>query len=155
MSTKSTIQNLINTNLADASSITASEHRAVENSLLNELYPTPIYENHVTTTNTITAKNPTIEGLNYSISIVKQGLSVTITGYLQNNSSAIIGESEYFFEIINSEYFPNSGNPFVSLVYDINVNRRIIINTNTKRLSLTNSGIGNIDFFQITYQTFN
>ena len=33
MATKSTIQTLINTNLADDSDILASEHRAVENSL--------------------------------------------------------------------------------------------------------------------------
>lgn len=96
MSTKTNIQNLINTNLADSSSITASEHRAVENSLLNELYPTPVYETQATT-NTITAKNATINNLNYDISIVKQGRLVTISGILWNNTGSIIDDSENYF----------------------------------------------------------
>ena len=37
MSTKTIIQTLINTNLADSSTILASEHREVEIALLNEL----------------------------------------------------------------------------------------------------------------------
>ena len=71
MSTKTIIQNLINTNLADASSITAAEHRAVENALLNELYPTPIYESSESTY-TITSKNSAIATNLYGVSIVKQ-----------------------------------------------------------------------------------
>jgi len=46
MSTKTIIQTLINTNLADSSTILASEHREVEIALLNELFPTEYRELH-------------------------------------------------------------------------------------------------------------
>lgn len=153
MSTKTNIQNLINTNLADASSITASEHRSVENSLLNEVYPTPIYETQATT-NTITAKNATINNLNYDISIVKQGRLVTITGILWNNTGSIIDDSEnYFFEIINSEYFPDTTKPII--IYRMGNNRQLIFQVTSKRFGIYGAGVGSQNEFQITYLTLN
>ena len=152
MATKSTIQTLINTNLADASNITASEHRAVENSLLNELYPTAIYETQATT-NTITAKNPTIANLNYNISIVKQGRLVTISGILFNNTSSIISDSEYFFEIINSEYFPDTTRP--NIIYRLGNNKQLLFNTTLKRFGIFGAAAASQNEFQITYLTAN
>ena len=109
MSTKTQIQTLINTNLADGSSITAPEHREVENSLLNELYPTNIYETQ--SSNTITTENTSNFG--YQIHIIKQGRLVTITGSIINNNSFIVGNNigNWFFEIVNSEFFQNTSNP--------------------------------------------
>jgi hypothetical protein len=152
MATKSTIQTLINTNLADASNITASEHRAVENSLLNELYPTAIYETQATT-NTITAKNTTITNLDYQISIVKQGRLVTITGILWNNTSAIVSDTDYFFEIINTEYFPDTTRP--TIFYRLGNNKQLLFRTTLKRFGIYSAGVGTQNEFQITYLTAN
>lgn len=152
MSTKTNIQNLINTNLADASSITASEHRAVENALLNELYPTPIYESSEST-NTITSKNSAIATNLYGVSIVKQGRLVTISGYLTNNSFNILNNSSWFFEIINSEYFPDTTvNP---IIYRMGNNRQLIFTTSNKRFGIHNCDAGLRSDFQITYSTLN
>lgn len=115
MSTKATIQALINANLADGSSITASEHRAVEDMLLNELYPTPIYETR--DSNTITTENTNSAFLtnSYQINIVKQGRVVTIIGKIINGSNNIIGNTlnSWFFQITASEYLQNTSMPRV------------------------------------------
>lgn len=152
MSTKATIQALINANLANSSMITAAEHRAVENIILNELYPNAIYETH-TTTNTITTKNPTLPGLNYNISIVKQGRLVTISGILWNYTSSIVSDTEYFFEIINSEYFPDTTTP--TIIYRLGNNRQLLFNTTLKRFGIYSCGVGTQNEFQITYLTAN
>jgi len=109
MSTKSTIQTLINTNLADSSDILASEHRAVENALLNELYPDIVNESDSGVDFNITDKNTINTDLGYNIYIIKQGRLVTIKGEIINNSEIIISDEadNYFFEIIGSDYIPH------------------------------------------------
>ena len=111
MSTKTTIQSLIDVNLADASSITAAEHRAVENILLSELYPNTIFETRAS--NTITNENTNVGFTtnDYQIYIVKQGRKVTIYGTIINGSGSIVGEttSAWFFDITNNEYKQKTG----------------------------------------------
>lgn len=126
MSTRTQLQTLINTNLANASSITAAEHREVENSLLNELYPTVTFETRVS--NSITTENTTYTGNNYQIYIAKQGRKVTIYGSITNSTSNMVGgSSAWFFEIIEPEFKQKEGtyafgpvrpadwNPYVTL----------------------------------------
>lgn len=152
MSTKTSIQNLIDTNLADSSSITAPEHRAVESALLNELYPTAIYEAD-DTTNTITAKNSAISTNLYGLSIIKQGRLVTLTGYMTNDSFSIINNASWFFEIIASEFFPDTAQG--TIIYRIGNNRQLLFNTTTKRFGINNCDAGSRNDFQITYITAN
>ena len=150
MATKATIETLINTNLATGSLITATEHRAVEQALLDALYPTPIYETH-TTTNTITAKNPTLSGLHYNISIIKQGRLVTITGILWNNTGSQVTNTDYFFEIINSEYFPDTTIP--NMLFRLGNNRQLGFSTTLKSFGIYFCPDSSQNEFQITYFT--
>lgn len=155
MSTKTTIQTLINTNLADSSNITAFEHRAVENALLNELYPTVINETHATT-NTVTAKNTNLTTNEYSVSICKQGRVVTINGTIINNSNNIIGtnSNHWFFEIINSEYFPLTTQSNV-IVIGSNYNSKIIFNISEKKIYTSEIQANGSLNFTLTYFTEN
>lgn len=101
MSTKSQIQALIDANLADASNITATEHRAVENKLLDEFYPTVFSFNE--TDSSILTLNPTFEGIvRYDLNVCKVGRLITITGIIYRMSGSSTG---WFFEITNSEYY--------------------------------------------------
>ncbi len=107
MSTKTILQNLINTNLADDSEILASEHRDVENALVNELFPDIFSEKDSSLTNEITAKNTVNTKLEYIVYFVKQGRMVYVYGSITNTSTEIIDSSNndnFFFEITNSEY---------------------------------------------------
>lgn len=107
MSTKLEIIELINTNLADDSEILASEHRDVENALVNELFPDIFSEKDSSLTNEITAKNTVNTKLKYNIYFVKQGRMVYVYGSITNTSTEIIDFSNndnFFFEITNSEY---------------------------------------------------
>lgn len=98
---KSDIQTLINTNLANTSNITASEHRAVEDSLLNAFYPTII--NVDKTDSSILTFNSAFEGIvDYSLNICKIGRLVTITGVIYRMSGS---STDWFFSITNSEYY--------------------------------------------------
>lgn len=103
MSIKSVILSLINTKLASASNITASEHREVEVALLDNLYPTVINETHATT-NTITTKNTVNTNLQYNVNIYKQGRTVFINGFIKNNSGSAV--NDFFLKIVGSEYLP-------------------------------------------------
>ena len=102
MSTKSQIQALIDANLADASNITATEHRAVETELLNAFYPTVSTVTQADTS--ILTLNSALAGtVEYELNVCKVGRLVTITGviYKQSGSSSVVP----FFEITNSDYF--------------------------------------------------
>jgi len=93
MSTKSTIQTLINTNLASASSISAVEHRAVVDSLLNELFPA--------TTNYTLATGD----FQYNLNFTKSGNFCLVQGFFKNGSAFSIN-GENLFTIPNSLYYP-------------------------------------------------
>ena len=156
MSTKATLQALISTNLADGSLITASEHRAVEDALLNELYPSFVNETHLTT-NTVTSRNTSITTNEYNISICKQGRLVTINGKVLNNS-ADSRLTQWFFEITNSEYFPAT-NQFNQRVLTFSQTEDLLISSfgyidfSSKRFFIHNIGENTEMYFQITYFT--
>ena len=102
MATKATIETLINTNLATNSLITAAEHRAVENQLLNEFYPSTLT---VTQADTTIFTAATISGVvfSYKFNVVKIGRLVTITGYIHLATSSSVTPRVYA-TITNSEF---------------------------------------------------
>lgn len=108
MSTKNTTQNLIDTNLADASLVEASEHREVENALLNEVYSDVINDTQ-DTTSVVTANNPATR--KYDIKIVKQGRKVTVTGFIKNTSGSMLNNAIFFS--INASEFTKDTNDIV------------------------------------------
>lgn len=156
MSTKATIQSLINENLADASNITASEHRAVESALLNEFYSEIITETEISNTVTVENTNPLFDGLGYTIKILKQGRLVNIVGNLENNSLNeinSISENAWFFEIVNNDYKPeNSSASIISYFGDCTTAGKIVYFEDNK-LNINSLGIGEPVNFKITYFT--
>lgn len=153
MSTKATIQTLINENLADSSSITASEHREVENSLLNELYGTSYVEKH-NLTNGITLRNLTILTNEFNVTFLKQGSRVSISGFIKNNSSNIYGGNvnSFFIEIIDSDYFPRTNQSPISIPTS---QGSIEFDFTAKKIYTTFIGANATVNFQLTYFTAN
>lgn len=155
MSTKTAIQSLIDTNLADASNITASEHRAVENSLLSELYPNVAFETR--SSNTITTENTNVGFTtnDYQIYIAKQGRKVTIYGTIINGSAFIVGDrpNEWFFEIVDNEYKQKTGTYAYGNIRASNWSAFVSLNNN----KLFCNGISQFQtyYFTITYFTEN
>lgn len=126
MSTKSQIQALIDANLADASNITATEHRAVETELLNAFYPTVTTVTQADTS--ILTVNPIFgENLKYELNICKVGRLVTITGIIYKISGFGTPSTTWFFEITNSEYFGKNNSLSATSIYDF-----VAINTISK-----------------------
>ena len=113
MATKSTIQSLINANLADDSDILASEHRAVENQLLNEFYGTVLTDTDLGTTNVITRVNT---NYNYRFNFSKAGRNIAVNGSISNATASVIG-SFTFANITTPEY---SAIPSVNLIATAN-----------------------------------
>jgi len=103
MSIKSVLQSLINVNLGSSSNITATEHRAVEDALLLNSYGTIINEKHTTVSKVITSANP-LSNIQYDVDFVKQGRTVTMNGFIRNNT--VFLEFIDFLEIVSSEYLP-------------------------------------------------
>lgn len=103
MSIKSVLQSLINVNLGSGSNITATEHRAVEDALLLNSYGTIINEKHTTVSKVITSANP-LSDIQYDVDFVKQGRTVTMNGFIRNNT--VFLEFIDFLEIVSAEYLP-------------------------------------------------
>jgi len=108
MAIKSTLTTKIATDLASASTITASELRSVENDLLNNAYGTVVNDTQATT-NVLTADNTT-EKL-YNIDITKQGRYVHLKGSITKASMGII-ELETWASITTAEYLPDDFHSF-------------------------------------------
>jgi hypothetical protein len=97
--------------------VTVAKHRNSMLELVNEFYRSPLKETNFT--NSITNNNSVI-GLTYDVTFMKQGGKVTINGSITNTTSEIIGsvseDSNWFLEIVNSEYYPSvlDNSPFIA-----------------------------------------
>ena len=147
MSTKTIIQTLINTNLADSSTILASEHREVEIALLNELFPTEHRElHHQILPDELEITTPELSDLFYGISFVKRGNTVYINGYVRNKTGAIFSG-----KVLNID----------TTEYNTKTNRQYFAScSNGTNLEISNSNIfiteianGKHAYFSLTYQT--
>jgi len=110
MAKKIDITNSINT-IDDGGLNTAAEVRALHNFELENSYGSVVTEKADAIDGVITAKNTINTDLLYKANIVKQGRVVTIIGDIQNSSDLIISDvnaDNFFFEIINPDYFPNT-----------------------------------------------
>lgn len=147
MSTKTIIQTLINTNLADDSAILASEHRAVEIALLNELFPTEHRElHHQILPDELEITTPNFSDLFYDISFVKRGNTIYLNGYIRNKTGAIFSG-----KVLNID----------TTEYNTKTNRQYFAScSNGTNLEIQNSSIyiteianGKQAYFSLTYQT--
>jgi len=153
MSIKSAILTLINTKLSSGSAISASEHREVEVSLLDNLYPIEVNETHATT-NVITERNLVNTNLQYDVKIYKQGRTVFINGFIKNNSAFAV--NDYFLTIVGTEYLPAlvtySGNKYIA---NSNLpSTSLSLNTTNNRLNAVVPANTTV-IFSISYPTLN
>ena len=104
MANKSTLDNLIDTNLADESNITAEEHREVENYISGSLFGVMKKDSNLTSTQVFVA----VSGVNmgrFNSNITKSGNLVTgFIRFLINNSTLNL----HVLSIVESEYIINS-----------------------------------------------
>jgi hypothetical protein len=97
--------------------VTVAKHRNSMLEIVNEFYRSPLKETNFV--NSITDNNSVV-GLAYDITLMKQGGKVTINGSITNTTSEIIAsvseDSDWFFQIVNSEYFPTTldNSPFIA-----------------------------------------
>lgn len=153
MSTKSTIQALSDANIADASNITASEHRAVNDSFIDEFYGTAIEETQAA--NTITAQTSAANF--YFLNFCKQGRKVRVVGTLINKQTVITSNTT-FFEVVDAEYLPD---PSISVNHKIYGNNsvnnspvRLSFNaSNELGLSASSLGVGQNIYVDFEYLT--
>jgi len=110
MAKKIDITNSINT-IDDGGLNTAAEVRSLHNVELENAYGDVVTEKSDLVAGVITEKNTINTDLLYKVNIVKQGRVVTMIGDIQNSSDLIISDvnaDNFFFEIINPDYFPNT-----------------------------------------------
>lgn len=148
MSTRAEIQALIDTDLADSSNITATEHRNVladdSDSILENIYMTPVTETQVS--NTITTNNAYYD---YNVNFTKTGRNVHITGSVtsKDNNALFLAP---IFAISDSEY-QTSYIAFGSGVTDAGETMRIGLSSNN--LIMYNVLFANETMYiNITYQ---
>jgi hypothetical protein len=150
MSTKTTIQNLIDSNLASGSNITATEHRAVLTSVLNNLYPTPLVDTHLTT-NVITAFGSNFE---YELAFTKVGRLVHVVGSITNVSGLIL-DIQDIATITNAEF-----NPITTIIPVLqghnSSGQTINIQVETGQLVLASTfGVATVFFINQSYPVIN
>ena len=148
MSTKTTIQNLIDTNLASGSNITATEHRAVLTSVLNNLYPTPISDTQLTT-NVVTKIGTKFT---YNLQFSKVGRNIHIYGGVTNISGSVLNSLEEILEVTNAEFEPYTSYTLIGS----NINGNVLLSFSSDALMLVSSmGVGETIIINQTYQALN
>ena len=148
MANKTTITNLINSNLADSSTILASEHRAVEIALLDAIYPTPISDTQLTT-NVVTKIGTKFT---YNLQFSKVGRNIHICGNITNVSGSILNSVEEILEVTNAEFEPYTTYHFIGS----NTNGNVSLSFSSDALTLVSSmGVGETIIINQTYQALN
>lgn len=147
MANKTTITNLINTNLADSSTILASEHREVEIALLNELFPTEYRELHEQVIpDELEITTPGLSNLFYDISFVKRGNTVYLNGYVRNKTGAIF--SGKVLNIDTTEY-----NTKTDRQYFASCSNGTNLEIQNSDILITEIANNEQAYFSLTYQT--
>lgn len=99
MATKTSITSTINGFITAI--VTVTKVRSAFDTLLNNVYPTPLVDTHLTT-NVITSVNANFE---YQLTFTKVGRLVHVVGFLTNVSGSIL-DIEDIATISNTEYRP-------------------------------------------------
>ena len=148
MANKTTITNLINSNLADSSTILASEHRAVEIALLDAIYPTPISDTQLTT-NVVTKIGTKFT---YNLQFSKVGRNIHICGNINNVSGSVLNNVEDILAVTNAEFEPYTTYDFIGS----NINGNVYLSFTSDGLILVSSmGVGETIIINQTYQALN
>lgn len=107
MANKTTLQSLSDTNLASGVGIPAADHRAVNDSFLDEFYATPVTESYTNLADNTVNTTPNSTTHYYRLDFLKQGRLVTVSGTLTNKTGAITS-NEKWLDIDAGEYTHDS-----------------------------------------------
>ena len=146
MATKTSITSTINGFITAI--VTVTKVRNAFDTLLNNIYPTPILDTQATT-NVATSLSANFE---YSLQFTKTGRNIHVYGTIQNVSGSILGGVEDVLEITTSEFDPYTTYTLIGS----NSNGNVEFSLNVDALTLVSSiGVDEIVVINQTYQSLN
>jgi hypothetical protein len=101
MAIKTTLISTVNSFISVVVNIVKVKSALLE--IINNFYGTIINEKETTVSKVITSANPS-PSFQYDVDFVKQGRTVTMNGFIRNNSDFL--ENTSFLEIVSAEYLP-------------------------------------------------
>ena len=146
MATKTSITSAINGFITAI--VTVTKVRSAFDTLLNNVYPTPISDTQLTT-NVVTKI-----GINftYNLQFSKVGRNIHVYGSITNISGSILSSVEEILEVTNSEFEPYTNYTLIGSNSNGNVN----LSFNSDALTLVSSiGVGETIIINQTYQSLN
>lgn len=146
MATKTSITSTINGFITAIVNVT--KVRNAFDTLLNNIYPTPILDTQATT-NVVTSLSANFE---YSLQFTKTGRNIHVCGTIHNVSGSILGGVEDVLEVTNAEFDPYT----IYTLIGSNSNGNVEFSLNTGALTLVSSiGVDEIVVINQTYQSLN
>lgn len=146
MATKTSITSAINGFITAI--VTVTKVRSAFDTLLNNVYPTPISDTQLTTN--IVTKIGT--KFTYNLQFSKVGRNIHIYGSITNISGSILSSVEDILKITNSEFEPYTNYTLIGS----NSNGNVELYFNSDALTLVSSiGVGETIFINQTYQSLN
>ena len=146
MATKTSITSAINGFITAI--VTVTKVRSAFDTLLNNVYPTPISDTQLTT-NVVTKIGTKFT---YNLQFSKVGRNIHICGYIKNVSGSILNSVEEILEVTNAEFEPYTSYNFIGS----NLNGNVILSFNSDALKLVSSmRVGETIIINQTYQSLN
>ena len=146
MATKTSITSTINGFITAI--VTVTKVRSAFDTLLNNLYPTPISDTQLTT-NVVTKIGTKFT---YNLQFSKVGRNIHICGIIKNVSGSILSSVEDILEVTNAEFEPYTSYTLIGS----NTNGNVLLSFNSDALILVSSmGVGETIVINQTYQSLN
>ena len=146
MATKTSITSTINGFITAI--VTVTKVRSAFDTLLNNLYPTPISDTQLTT-NVVTKIGTKFT---YNLQFSKVGRNIHICGNIKNVSGSILGSLEEILEVTNAEFEPYT----TYTLTGSNLNGNVVLSFSSDALTLVSSiGVGETIVINQTYQSLN
>ena len=146
MATKTSITSAINGFITAI--VTVTKVRSAFDTLLNNVYPTPISDTQLTT-NVVTKIGTKFT---YNLQFSKVGRNIHICGNIKNVSGSILNSVEEILEVTNAEFEPYTTYTLIGS----NFNGNVALSFNSESFSLVSSmGAGETIVINQTYQSLN
>ena len=146
MATKTNITSAINGFITAI--VTVTKVRSAFDTLLNNVYPTPISDTQLTT-NVVTKIGTKFT---YNLQFSKVGRNIHIYGSITNVSGSILGSLEEILEVTNAEFEPYTS----YYIIGSNTNGNVSLSFSSQALTLVGSmGAGETIIINQTYQALN
>lgn len=147
MATKTSITSAINGFITAI--VTVTKVRSAFDTLLNNLYPTPISDTQLTT-NVVTKVGTKIA---YNLQFSKVGRNIHISGTIKNVSGPILELVEDILEVTNAEFKPYTS--YVFICSNANRNVQLFFDSYGLLTLLSSMDAGETIFINQTYQSLN